>query len=252
MADVSEKTPENEETTAPQGWRRDAVIVATYLGAAVLGGIAGGFLIGGIGSRVAMFVLRVTTGDSVVGLISDDGFEIGRLSTSTFFLVLFGTALGAAVGLLYLLSRPWIPPPLRTPSFGLLGGLVGGSGIVHADGIDFTVLEPVWLAVVMFVALPAAGAAAIAEAVERLIVRRSTAVRPQPWFLFLPLLGLAALGPLGLALVVALPLGIALNQKVPLVSIWTSQIVMWIGRALLVVWGVWAAIALAKDLSGIF
>lgn len=40
--------------------------------------------------------------------------------------------------------------------------------LVHADGIDFTVLEPMWLAVTLFVALPAAFAVCIALAVDLL------------------------------------------------------------------------------------
>ena len=38
---------------------------------------------------------------------------------------------------------------------------------MNDDGIDFTVLEPALLAVALFVALPAAGAAATALLVER-------------------------------------------------------------------------------------
>lgn len=239
-------------TTTGRLWLADARVVASYLASALLGGIAGGFVIGGIGSRVAMLILRLTSGDSVVGLISDDGFQIGRLSSDTFFLLLFGTALGAGVGVLYLVSRPWIRDRWRAPAFGLLGGLVGGSAIVHADGIDFRLLEPVWLAVVMFIALPAAGAATIGFLVEKLLERRQRGGGSRSWIVFLPLLGLVVLGPLGLALVVLIPLGIALNRKIPLVSIWTSQTVAWLGRGALIVWGAVAALALVNDLRGIF
>jgi len=38
--------------------------------------------------------------------------------------------------------------------------------LVHADGIDFRLLEPMWLAVALFVALPAVFAVAVAWAVE--------------------------------------------------------------------------------------
>lgn len=232
--------------------RRDARVTASYLGSGLIAGIAGGFLIGGVGSRLAMFVLRVTSGPSVVGLISDDGFEIGRVSTDSLFLLLFGTTLGAAVGLLYLLTRAWIPPRFRTLCFGILGGLVGGSAIVHAEGIDFRLLEPVWLAVVMFVVIPAAGAAAIAAAVEALLTRRQSGSGQRPLLLLLPLLGLIALGPAGLALAVAVPLGIVLNRKIPIVKLWTSSLVTWIGRGALALWATAGAIALANDLRGIF
>lgn len=244
-----------ESSSAPvssRGWQRDLRAVASYLGAALVAGIVGGFVIGGIGSRLAMLVLRLTTGDSVVGLISDDGFEIGRLSGSTLFLLFFGTALGAAVSILYLLSRPWIPPRFRSPVFGVLGALVGGSGIVHADGIDFRLLEPVWLAVLMFVALPGIGGWAIAALAERLIERRGTGSSLRWWALFVPLLGLAALGPLGIAIALLVPLGIPINQRIPLVRLWTSPPIAWLGRAALGAWAIAAAIALTNDLRGIF
>ena len=232
--------------------RRDARAAASYLGSALIGGIAGGLLIGGLGSRLAMFVLRVTSDPFVVGQISDDGFEIGRLSSDTGFLLLFGTALGAAVGVLYLVTRGWLPARFRTVLFGILGGLVGGSGIVHAEGIDFRLLEPVWLAVVMFIAIPAAGGAAIAAGIEALLARRRDSTRQRPLLLLLPLLGLVVLGPVGIALAILVPLGIVLNRKLPILQLWTSSPVTWIGRAALALWATAGAIALVNDLRGIF
>jgi hypothetical protein len=46
---------------------------ATILIGALVGGI-----VGGLGGRLAMRILFLTSGDPVKGLISDDGFEIGR------------------------------------------------------------------------------------------------------------------------------------------------------------------------------
>jgi hypothetical protein len=251
MSDVTEVSP-GDASVARTRWQQDARIAATYLGSALVGGIAGGLVVGGIGSRLAMLVLRLTSGDSVVGLISDDGFEIGRLSGDSFFLLLFGTALGAAVGILYMLTRPWLPAPWRYPVFAVLGTLVGGSGIVHADGIDFRLLEPVWLAVLMFVVLPAVGSFTIAVLVERSLERARKGERRPTWLVFLPLLGLVVIGPAGIGLAIVVPLGILINRKIPLVSLWTSTVVTWIGRVLLAGWGAAAAIALLNDLRGIF
>lgn len=238
---------------AESPWQRDARLVAGYLGAGVLAGIAGGFVIGGIGSRIAMLVLRLTTGSSVVGIKSDDGFEIGRLSADTFFLLFFGSALGAAVGVIYLLSRPWIPARLRTSSFGVLGALVGGSAILHESGIDFRRLEPVWLAVLMFIALPAFGAVGIASLAERFLRRAEDreGTGAPAWVVFLPLLGLLILGPAGLVMAVVVPLGFLVSRKLPVVELWTSPVVTWIGRGLLTVWATAGAVALTNDLRGI-
>jgi len=46
---------------------------------ALAGGIAG-FVWGGVGGRVAMRIVFLTSDDTVRGVISDDGFEIGRIS----------------------------------------------------------------------------------------------------------------------------------------------------------------------------
>ena len=73
----------------------------------------------------------------------------------------------------------------------IVGAALGGSAILHADGIDFRVLEPRLLSVVMFIAIPAAGAALIAVLVERRrawwwVDRRRTIVACVP--LILPML----------------------------------------------------------------
>ena len=47
---------------------------------AVVAGVSVGILVIGFGSRLAMFVLRVTSPAYVVGIESDDGFEIGRVT----------------------------------------------------------------------------------------------------------------------------------------------------------------------------
>jgi phosphotransferase system glucose/maltose/N-acetylglucosamine-specific IIC component len=54
--------------------------------------------------------------------------------------------------------------------------------LVHADGIDFHVLKPQWLAIGLFVALPAVFGPAIAAGVDHL-AQRSTTNRWQRWLL---------------------------------------------------------------------
>lgn len=121
----------------------------------VFAGLLLGLIVGGVGGRIAMFVLRVTSGSDVVGLESDDGFTIGRFSLNTLFLLAATTAIGGVgVGPFYALVRPWVPAGWRTIAPGLFFGVVGGAVLVRSDGVDFTVLTPVELAIVLFVALP--------------------------------------------------------------------------------------------------
>ena len=53
---------------------------ATFLGPGLLVGLVCGALIGGVGGRLAMFVLRVTSDGSLHGLQTDDDFTIGKFT----------------------------------------------------------------------------------------------------------------------------------------------------------------------------
>ncbi len=134
---------------------------------AAAGAIAG-FLIGGIGGRLAMLILRLTSSDLVLGVTSDDGFEIGAISLQTFNLLFAMTALGSLNGVLYAVFRMMIPGRLRLPLWVGFAALVGGSLFVHDEGVDFTLISPVLLAIALFVLLPGVAAALVVLLVERL------------------------------------------------------------------------------------
>jgi hypothetical protein len=145
--------------------------VSAELRVLMVAGIGTGVLVVGVGSRLAMFVLRLTSPDRVRGVTSDDGFTIGRFTLSgTYNLLMLGAAVGVIGAAVYQWVRPWLLGPrwFRLVTVALSSGAVVGPMLVHADGIDFTVLEPMWLAVGLFVALPALFAVCIAFAVDRL------------------------------------------------------------------------------------
>ena len=123
----------------------------------VVGGISAGVLLIGIGSRLAMLLLRVTSPDRVRGVESDDGFIIGHVTLAgTYNLLLLGAIVGIIGAAAYLMVAPWLIGPnwFRRITTGLAAAAVVGSMLVHADGIDFTVLKPMWLAIGVFIALP--------------------------------------------------------------------------------------------------
>jgi predicted neutral ceramidase superfamily lipid hydrolase len=155
------------ESTSGAAVENDASAVAWWVLVGAGSGAIAGFLIGGIGGRLAMLLLRLTSPDLVIGMSSDDGFEIGVFSTDTFNLLAAMTFVGAANGLLYAALRSAVPRRLRLLLWTLLAAAAGGASFVHEDGIDFTVLEPAALAVVLFVALPALAAALVVVLVER-------------------------------------------------------------------------------------
>ncbi len=136
----------------------------------VVAGVPVGVLVGGFGSRLAMLLLRATSDDSVRGVTSDDGFRIGRVTIAGTYTLL---AIGAAVGILgaatYRLVAPRLIGPtwFRRSTVALAAGAVVGSMLLHADGVDFVLLTPTWLAIGSFVALPAIFGWCIAVAVDR-------------------------------------------------------------------------------------
>lgn len=135
----------------------------------IVAGVPTGFFVAGVGSRLAMFALRLTSPDSIRGVESDDGFTMGVFTMSGTSNLLF---LGAVVGVIgacaYLLVRPWLIGPqwFRRVTVALASGAVVGQMLVHADGVDFTLLEPTWFAVGLFVALPAIFAWSIAVTLD--------------------------------------------------------------------------------------
>jgi len=144
--------------------REDARMVLRWVTLGACAGGLGGFLIGGVGGRIAMFVLRLTSPDFIRGLESDDGFEMGRFDlSSTGQLLLFTTILGIVGGLIVVAGRPFFPRRYAPIGWALAAGAIVGATIITHDGVDFTLLEPVELSVAMFVAIPALGAYLIAE-----------------------------------------------------------------------------------------
>jgi hypothetical protein len=161
--------------------------VADQLRVLTVAGIAVGVIVVGLGSRLAMLALRLTSPDSVIGVQSDDGFTIGTFTLSGTYNLLL---LGAAVGVIGVAAYQCVEPRLIGPSWfrrltvALASGAVVGSMLVHSDGIDFRLLKPTWFAIGLFVLLPALFGAAIGPVVERVRAPSSrTAVGRVRWIL---------------------------------------------------------------------
>jgi hypothetical protein len=251
MLGAMERTGTARAPTVP--WQEDLASAARRLGAAVGAGFAAGALVGGIGGRLAMLVLRLTSNDGLHGLESDDGFVMGQVTGASLFLVGFCAMLGVLGALLYVAVRAWLPAPWRPALTAIFGGVVGGALFVHADGIDFRLLEPRGLAVALFVALPAAYGFAMGSLVERLVPRAASSTA-RGWFLgLLPLLVLGFAGEIGLLLGLAIGVLWAVHRSAPGAgaAAWTSPSVRWTGRALLLALMVWSLATLARDVTRI-
>jgi hypothetical protein len=159
-------------STTPWRFGADTTIgreVAANLRALILAGIPVGVFVGGVVSRLAMFVLRLTSPERVRGVESDDGFTIGEFTLGgTYSLLLLGAAVGLIGAGFYRLVAPWLIGPtwFRRVTVGLACAAVVGALLVHDDGVDFHLLEPTWLAIALFVAVPGLFGLLIGPAVD--------------------------------------------------------------------------------------
>jgi len=151
------------------GWR---LLASTGAGAIV------GAIVGGIGGRLAMFGLRLTSNDTVLGVTTDDGFEIGQFTTATLFLLTVTAGLGGATGATYFVVRGALPRRGRALLWATVVGLLVGADLLKPQSLDFTLLDPRSFAVASFLLLPTVAALLIALALERLLVLEPWSSRP--------------------------------------------------------------------------
>jgi hypothetical protein len=115
-----------------------------------------------------MMLLRFTTESPIKGIESDDGFLMGRFdASSTLSLLAVCTVLGSLGGLIVVVGRPFFPRRYTFIGWPLAAAAIVGSIIIRSDGVDFTLLEPKLLAILMFIAIPAAGALLITWLIEQ-------------------------------------------------------------------------------------
>ncbi len=227
-------------------WRELSTPGAT-LASGVTSGFAAGLLIGGVGGRLAMFLLRLTSDPALRGAKTDDGFTIGVFSTETLFLLGVTAGLGIAGGLFYLIVRGWIPERRRVVVMAVFFGLVGGRGLLRPHGIDFTALSPLLLAVAMFVTIPVAYGVAMPWLAERML-REGSVMRRRPWAWIAGLLPLAAANIVGVLVLVVAVLILLVSRSAPgTIVAWRSPVTMWIGRALLFVIAAASGVKLISD-----
>ena len=155
-------------------------------------GVGCGVFVVGVLSRLAMFLL-IRLNPEAAGLTSDDGFVMGQvtLSGSLNLAVIAGPLFGILGAGFYIAFRGLMVGPqwFRLLSFSLGPAVVVASIVVHPTGVDFRELEPLWLAVTLFVLIPAVYVVLLVLIVERVLAG-------SPWPKLAVYLGLACWGPL--------------------------------------------------------
>jgi len=162
------------------------------LGTVTLIGLGCGIFVVGVLSRLAMFLL-IQLNPTVRGVTSDDGFVMGQftLSGSLNLALLAGPVFGIVGAGFYLALRGLAVGPrwFRLLSLSLGPGVVIGAIIVHTKGVDFTMLDPLWLAVALFVLVPTVYVALLHVLAER-------ALAGPPWPRWVTRVGIAVWLPL--------------------------------------------------------
>lgn len=119
------------------------------------GALVGG-VIGGVGSRLAMRVMAMTS-PNARGFETDFGATVGAITPSgTIFLLIAGGLVGVFGGLVYLAVRRLLPGRgwVKGALFGVVLLAIGGRVLIVPDNTDFLILHPDGLAVAMFATLP--------------------------------------------------------------------------------------------------
>jgi hypothetical protein len=179
--------------------RTDLGAAADVLAKVTLVGALSGALAVGVLGRLAMLLLAYLN-PLATGVTSDDGFEMGQFTLSgSLQLVASGLQFGVIGVFFYLAVRGLMVGPdwFRLLSISLGPAVVIGAILVHTDGVDFNLLEPVWLTTVLFIVVPGAYCALLHVLAVRVL--RSERRLPRP-LLVLGLLAWLPLLPLTLLL----------------------------------------------------
>lgn len=222
----------------------------------VVAGLSVGIVVIGLGGRLVMFLLRLTSPDAVVGVTSDDGFEIGRFTLGgTYNLVVVGAAVGIIGAVAYVAVAPWLIGPtwFRRFTVGVTAGALGGAMLLHADGVDFTLTGPLWFAVTLFIAFPGFCGVVLAAATDAVADPASWTVRGRARWL-LPLLLLAVVPQalpviLPVTAVVVVLLGL---RRLLLARIRSSSVATFGVRSAFLAVPVLSVLALGEDLAELF
>jgi hypothetical protein len=231
MATAGTESDRAADAGPPEGLIDTAARLGHKLLAVIGAGFICGGLIGGVGGRIAMFVLRLTSDDGIRRAKTDDGFEIGVITTSMIFLIVATAFLGAACGLLYLATRRFVPERHRLLVSAVLFGAIGGALVLKPGEFDFTVIGPPLLSVVLFILIPAAFGVALSRLAELFL---DDTDRAHAWYWATPMLLIVLAGSPGLVVLVATALGLVLADRYDSVRrAWQSSAVLWGGRAAL-------------------
>ena len=201
-------------------------------------GMATWILIVGAGGRLAMRLLAITSPDAT-NKITEAGEVVGEITVGgTIAYFIFGAFMPALLAaLLYLAVEPWLPRGrLGGPAYGALLLIVLAPLVdpLRSENLDFTIVGPGWMSVVVFsamVILEGTALASIAGRVSRSLplMSRNNLGRTAP-----PLVPAVVVFPFGLALLAVAFVTLAFPRLLPWVlALRASRWGVIVGRSVL-------------------
>lgn len=178
------------------------------VGGAMTAGAISGVLVLGLVGRLVMRILAATSG-SAQGLLTEADETVGEITSSGTigFLIFVGLGGGIICAAGYLFVRSWLPAKAGTAGllFGILViGTLGVSDAMSPNNVDFSILSPLWLAILLLLATGFLFATTFTAIAARLDKFGQTAGRGRA--LLYPVLIVGAIPPVGAALVVQIAL----------------------------------------------
>jgi hypothetical protein len=201
-------------------------------------GTVSGLLVTGAGGRLAMRLLALTS-PAATGRLTEAQATVGRITfEGTLGYLVFGALPFAfASTALYLLAAPWLPRGrLAGPTFGVAAFVMVAPFIdpLRADNIDFDIVGPGWLSVLVFAALAVVQGAFLAAFAGRLSRSLPLMTRANWPDTVLPLLLAVVLFPLGAILAVGALVTFAVPRLLPwFLAVRASRAGVITGRVLL-------------------
>jgi hypothetical protein len=171
-------------------------------------GAISGVLVLGLVGRLVMRILAATSG-SAQGLLTKADETVGEITSSGTigFLIFVGLGGGIICATGYLFVRSWLPEKAGTAGliFGILViGTLGVSDAMSPNNGDFSILSPLWLAILLLLATGFLFATTFTAIAARLDHFAQTDGRGRA--LLYPVLIFGGIPPVGVALVVQIAL----------------------------------------------
>lgn len=217
--------------TSPPRVQPPYLLLGRRIGIAGLASLVGGVAVLGIGGRLAMRLsgaMAIANDVGTRGGLTGDGFRIGRISLDgSVGLIVFGGVFGSIVAAGY-----WALLKDRLPDRGRLGwaavaaAAIGGNAFVKPDNIDFVILEPVPMNVVLYPLLSAMAGVAIVS-IDGVLTRRQFAASPRGGAL---LLGLAIAGASLVAMLMVVAVADEPAMALGLLALALATVPLWIGE----------------------